>query len=114
MPTVNYVKGWEMKLTVLGVKRIQGKAKATGNDFDMCRLFAMVPIEQGGGRGATVTGYGFELAEMNLEPKAMEQFANQKLPATLELTTDSRPFRGRLETVVTGFVAAVSRTGTGG
>lgn len=96
-----------MKLTVLGVKRIEGNAKTTGNPFDMCRLFAMVPIEvTGAGSKVTVHGFGFELAEVNLDPDALPKFKDVRFPAQLELLTDSRPFRGKLETVVTGFAAA--------
>lgn len=94
-----------MKLTVLGVKRIQGLAKASGNPFDMCRLMAMVPIDVTSGEKLTVTGHGFELAELELDPAAMGQFAGLKFPTTLDLSTDSRPFRGKFETVVTGFLA---------
>jgi len=31
-----------------------------------------------------------------------------KFPITLELTTDSKPYRGKFETIVTGFVAPAS------
>lgn len=97
-----------MKLTVLGVKRVQGTAKATGQPFDMCRLIAMVAIESGGGKSVSVTGHGYEVAEINLEVAAMGQFAGVKFPQQLELLTDSRPFRGQFETVVTGFVPPVA------
>lgn len=91
-----------MKLHVLGVKRIQGTSSKTGNEFDMCRLFAMVPIEPNGGK-TKIQGFGFELAEMELDPAALPKFNNLTFPCTLELLTDSRPFMGKLETVVVGF-----------
>jgi hypothetical protein len=94
-----------MKLNVLGVKRIEGNAKATGNPFDMCRLFAAVPIEIATGK-VNVSGFGFELAEISLDPAALDQFRGVKFPAVLDCTSDSRPFRGKLETVITGFLAA--------
>lgn len=91
-----------MKLNVCGVKRVQGTSKESGNPFDMPRLFALVPVEAGGGAKFQVTGYGFELAEINLDPACLPQFAAIKFPAVLELVMDSRPFRGKLEMFVTG------------
>lgn len=96
-----------MKLHILGVKRIKGISSKSGNDFDMCRIFAMVPISPMTGK-TTVTGHGFELAEMELDPASMRQFSTLAFPVELELTTDSRPFMGKLETVVTGFVGAAA------
>lgn len=92
-----------MKLQVLGVKRIHGTSSKTGNDFDMCNLFGIVPVQTGSGKSTKVEGYGFETAELPLDPLALHQFANLKFPCTLELITDSRPYMGKLETFVTGF-----------
>lgn len=94
-----------MKLNVIGVKRIKGTSSKTGNDFDMCRLFALVPITPASGK-TTIEGFGFELAEMELEHSALSSFSRVSFPALLELTTDTRPYMGKLETVVTGFVAS--------
>lgn len=92
-----------MKITVLGVKTVSGTAKESGNPFNICRLLAMSPIENGGGKNVNVTGYGFELAEIELDPTAFPAFRDVKFPAQLELETDVRPFRGKLETLVVGF-----------
>ena len=102
-----------MKLTVVGVKNLKGKAKATGNPFEMCRLFALVPIEIASNDKIVVEGFGFELAEINLDPAALDGFKAVKFPATLDLSTDSRPYRGKLETVVTGIAAANLRAANG-
>lgn len=91
-----------MKLNVIGVKRIQGKSSKTGNDFDMCRIFALVPISPLSGK-TNIQGFGYELAEMELEPSALAMFSRVTFPAMLELETDTRPFMGKLESVVTGF-----------
>lgn len=92
-----------MKLNVLGVKRIAGTNKA-GNDFDMCHLYGIVPIQTGGSAAVKITGYGLEVAEMPLAPEAMASFASLKFPVNLELDTDVRPYMGKLETFVVGFV----------
>lgn len=96
-----------MKLNVIGVKRIKGTSSKTGNEFDMCRLFALVPIQPSVGAAKTlIQGHGFELAEMELDPAALVQFAKIDFPATLDLITDTRPYMGKLESYVTGFNAA--------
>ena len=92
-----------MKIQVLGVKRIKGIAKATGNEFDMCHVYGMVPIEAGGGGKVVVSGFGFEVAEMRLDPECLPEFAKVKLPALLDLKTDMTPFMGKFETIVIGF-----------
>lgn len=97
-----------MKMQVLGVKRIVGTSKTTGNPFDMCRLFGMVPVENVSKATLQITGAGFELAEIELDPEALPSFLAQKFPVLLDLETDSRPFMGKFETVVSGIKAAPS------
>lgn len=92
-----------MKINVLGVKRITGTSSKTGNEFDMCRIYGMVPVQVGGSQKVSITGYGFEVAEMELEPEALEAFKAVKYPALLDLKTDSRPYMGEFKTFVTGF-----------
>lgn len=91
-----------MKLNVLGVKRISGQSSKTGNDFDMCNVFGIVPLQTGGGKSVKVEGYGYEVAELPLDPAALALFASVKFPQILDLETDSRPYMGKLETFVTG------------
>lgn len=98
-----------MKMTVLGVKRVKGISSKTGNDFDMCRLIGMVPVSPTSNSKVTISGHGFEVAEVELDPDSLPQFSTLKFPAQLDLTTDSRPFMGKFETVVTGFLAPVAK-----
>lgn len=91
-----------MKLNILGVKRIYGTSSKSGNEFDMCNVFGIVPLQTGGGKSTKVEGYGFEVAELPLDPAALPLFRDIKYPAMLELETDSRPYMGKLETFVIG------------
>jgi hypothetical protein len=93
-----------MKLNVLGVKRIHGTSSKSGNDFDMCNVFGIVPVQTGGGKSTKVEGYGLEVAELPLDPACMDQFKQWegKYPLQLDLETDSRPYMGKLETFVIG------------
>lgn len=97
-----------MKVNVIGVKRIEGTAKASGLPFDMCRLYCTVPIETGGAK-TKVSGYGLEVAEMELEANVLPTFAQVKFPAELELKVDQRFQFGEFRSVVTGFDANAAR-----
>ena len=94
-----------MKTTVLGVKRIEGTAKVSGNPFDMCRLFCMVPIEQASGK-TKVSGFGYELGEMELLPESLASFASVKFPAQLDLMVEQKFMFGEFKSFVTGLLAA--------
>lgn len=92
-----------MKLQVLGVKRIKGVAKATGNDYDMCSLYAMVPVELVQNANMKITGYGFEVAEMRLDQQALDRFEKVRFPAALTLEVEARAYMGKIESFVVGF-----------
>ncbi len=97
-----------MKFNVIGAKRIEGVAKVSGNPFDMCRVYCVVPIEQSAGK-TKVSGFGSELAELELSPDALPQFAGLKFPCELELKVDQRFVFGEFRSVVVGVDAG---TGT--
>lgn len=92
-----------MKMTVSGVQRIAGTAK-TGSLFDMCQLLALVPIDVSNGGKVQVNGAGLKEMPLPLDAAAMPQFMNLKYPCVVELVTEPRPQRGKLETVVVGIV----------
>ena len=94
-----------MKLQVLGVKRVMGTSKA-GAAFDICSVIATVPVDVVSNEKITVQGFGYEVAEMPLDPSVLSQFSAVKFPASLELVTDTRLYRGKLETFVTGIQVA--------
>lgn len=94
-----------MKLQVLGVKRVSGTSKA-GSAFDICSVIAMVAVDVAANEKIQVVGYGFEVAEIPLDPACLPQFASCKFPSSMDLKTDTRPFRGKLETFVTGIEGA--------
>lgn len=107
-----------MKMHVIGVKRIEGFGKESGNPFDMCSLLALVPIEAGTfgkdkAKQTTITGYGFEIGEVDLDPAAIPQFEKIQFPAHLELTTGEAWFRGKFQTIVTGVAKALALKAAG-
>lgn len=91
-----------MKIQVLGVKRMSGTARESGNAFDMGSLLAIVPIENISNSKITVVGYGYETGEMLLDPECIKQFENFKYPCALELTMEIVNYRGKISQIVTG------------
>lgn len=96
------------KYLVAGVKRIYGESKA-GNDFDMCAVKLLLPIEGGHRQKITIEGVGNEEVEMPCAPEAVAAFLPYrdqlaKGPVELELLTEQRRERGEFRTVVTGVV----------
>lgn len=96
-----------MKLMVIGVKRIEGKGKESGLPFDMCQLYGLVPVDVAQGK-VRVSGFGFEVAEIELMPEALPQFATLKFPLELELKIDQRFFRGEYRSLVAGIENAAA------
>lgn len=92
-----------MKLQVLGVKRIKGTSSKTGNDYDMCALYALAPMESIKNANMQITGYGYEVAELQLDPSIIDRFEKIRFPAHLTLETEARAYRGKFESFVVGF-----------
>lgn len=91
-----------MKTQVLGVKRMHGTAKESGNPFDMASIFVIVPIEPTNSAKFSIEGFGYEVGEMPLEPEALKQFENFKFPCAIELTLEPVLYKGKISQVVTG------------
>lgn len=91
-----------MKAQVLGVKRMSGIAKESGNEFDMASLTIILPIEEVNTKKIRVSGFGYEVAEMVLEPEAVQKFAGFKFPCALDLEVELVNYRGKATQIVTG------------
>lgn len=95
-----------MKMPVIGVKKVQGIAKVSGDPFTITRLLCLVPVENVNLKSVQISGFGSEVAELELAPEALAQFGkltpgNVQL---LDLATETRHVRGKFETVVVGLV----------
>lgn len=91
-----------MKMQVLGVKRMNGIAKESGDPFDMATLFGILPIEQVTSAKFSVQGYGYEIGEMVLDPDALKQFEHFKYPCLLELDLEPINYKGKITQIVVG------------
>lgn len=95
-----------MKANVVGVRRMAGTAKTSGNAYDMCNITLLVPVEVVNTPKMQINGAGFGVMELPLDPASLPQFMNLKFPASVELVTEPRPRGGKVETVVTGLAKA--------
>lgn len=92
-----------MKVQVLGIKSISGHSKEKGTPFSICNLLVVLPIENMTNPNVQITGYGFETSEMTVLPEAFPQFRDLKFPAMVELVLQVANYRGKIDTVVSGF-----------
>lgn len=92
-----------MKVQVLGIKSISGHSKEKGNPFSICNLLVVLPIENLNNANVQITGYGFETSEMTVLPEAFPQFRELKFPCMVELSLTVANYRGKIDTVVSGF-----------
>lgn len=91
-----------MKVTVIGVKRVKGVSAKNGSDFDMGMVMVLAPIDPVNNAKLQVSGHGYEVAEMALDPQAVEQFSGMRFPSEIELLTEARARQGQYVTYVVG------------
>lgn len=91
-----------MKVFVAGVRRQNGTAKKTGNAYDMASVLTLTPISAAATSTYNKQGFGFEVAELDLNVSALPSFAHIKFPCELDLVTDMVMRFGRMVPVVVG------------
>lgn len=91
-----------MKSTVIGVTRMQGVGKASKQAYDMARVLVLSEVKPFQKEGLQISGYGFEVAEVSLNPEALGQFAGMRFPCVVDLDTDMETRGGKLQPVVVG------------
>lgn len=96
-----------MQMHILGVKRVKGVAKNSGNEFDMHMLVVRVPIERKEASEKSklmIDGAGFEAADIELAPEALPAFKalEGRYPLDVELLTEQRFIMGQFKTQVIG------------
>lgn len=97
-----------MKILVAGVQRIAGTSSKSGLPYDMCNVICLVPVEAVANAKMNLTGTGYKVMEIPLDPVCLPTFAGHKFPCVLDLDTEPRPRSGKVETVVTGIAAAAA------
>ena len=91
-----------MKSTVIGVSRMVGVGKNSKQPYDMARVLCLSPIRPYQKENLSITGQGFEVVEVALDPSVMGAFMGMTFPCQVDLETDMQARGGKLEPVVTG------------
>jgi len=95
-----------MRVQAIGVKRMSGIGKESKKPFDFSRLTILRQIEVVANESFQLSGYGYEVSDLDLENDALSQFAQVKFPAILDLVVDTVPGRSGLRSVVVGIKQA--------
>lgn len=79
----------------------------TQQPFDMCNLHVLVPVENTAGGKVTIQGHGYKNMDIACDAAIVAQFAGlfQRGPVILDVVTEARPNRGKMETCVVGVQA---------
>lgn len=81
----------KQNISVIGVRNIAGKSKASGNDYSFWKATAIEPVRVG---HVVASGYGFEPREFDLSEPAFNFLRSQTFPidveAELEMDRDNK------------------------
>lgn len=98
-----------MRALVLNVKKANGFSKKDGSPYEMFTLTVALPIRDFNSPNYKMTGYGYDVAELSLDPQAYSKFSELKEPRLLELQTESGILFGELKEIVVGFTNPVAK-----
>jgi len=90
-----------MKALVINAKKTHGKKKSDGTPYEMYVVTIGLPFRNVSMGNYNIEGYGYDVAELPLDPNILSKFQSLKEPGFLELVTDSVIMFGEIrETVV--------------
>ncbi len=93
----------QMRVSALGVYRMKGKSKSSGNDYDMAKLIMTKPFEHFANANMVRSGFGLTTAELDMEPEAVNRCSTIHFPCEVDLEIGVRVSDfGRLESIITG------------
>lgn len=85
-----------MRVHAIGVSRSSGKARESGNKYDIAEIYYLRPIEQVQNNNRTVTGAGQQVGTLNINPDSFSRFLGITFPKVglmLDLTVETIPAR---------------------
>lgn len=91
-----------MKVTALGVMQMSGKARKTGNDYLLSRLYIAQATTNDARQNQTILRNGFEGVEIEIPNDLYKPLQNLEFPIVLDLDTTQRNRDGRIVMEVTG------------
>lgn len=93
-----------MKAIVIGVVRRAGVSEK--GSYDMTQVLILQRVERVNKEKFALDGVGYQVAELDAQPAALDDARGLKFPAECELTLDHVMVRGRLVPVVCSIQAA--------
>lgn len=94
-----------MRVKAIGVMRMKGIGKQSGQPYDFAQLMYLRPVEVFTKDNLSITGIGYEVSKLDLQIEAMHKFNDIKFPADLDITLEQIPDRRGIRSVVSGFTA---------
>ncbi|MFC4158453.1 hypothetical protein [Chitinimonas lacunae] len=88
-----------MRVIAIGFSRMAGTAKASGNQYDMCRLQILLPQTSARTQSMERTAAGFQASELEVDSSRWHQFVNIPYPAHIDVqyVEELVNFKGRAE-----------------
>ena len=90
-----------MRVYAIGAYRMAGTGKTSNKPYDMGKLIIRQPVENVATQTMTRTGYGFQTAELDVEP-AVVAALNFTYPLELDVEVGSTVAYGKLQAIITG------------
>lgn len=88
-----------MRVTFIGATRRTGKARKTGNDYDICQLFYGLPVQPSTRPDNVFTGTGYTVQDIDLCPDALASFNEVEIGQEIELLFAPKPSNPRISWV---------------
>lgn len=98
-----------MRVKAIGVMRLAGIGKTSGKPYDFAQLLYLRPIEPFGQEKFSVSGFGYEVGKLDLDPESIAQFGRLTFPVEIELQVRQDAGRQGIRSIVSGYsVSAAS------
>lgn len=92
-----------MQAIAIGLSKMAGTSKGTGNQYEMHRLTIIIPNKNVSSAKFNKFGLGFEPMDLPVAESAFAKLGSITYPCRIDLTMDHEPRAGKVEAVVAGF-----------
>lgn len=92
-----------MQAIAIGLSKLNGKAKSTGNPFEMHKLTILVASENVSSAAFNKFSLGYEAMDLDVDLAAFPKFAQLTYPCSMNIEIDQLPRGGKLQAMVVGF-----------
>ena len=79
-----------MKVLVVNVQHAKGVSKSNA-PYDICTISYGTQVQSVNRENRQVSGFGFQIQELGLEPSAMTQFSSLTFPTVVDLDVQPDP-----------------------